>query len=456
MIQQHIHISNVGNSPAICFDTGLDPRSFARTKMSQCLIEQGFMVKPDGSHKIWRAAGVDEVNGLMRVWGPLFPGKRLDFILEEIDSPNHPKTQTALDALVCWIKAKMFLGETRSAINPGASIICNEDGVFFAPEHLSNRCLYMEGAKLDRYNCPDLIGINETAFCAGLMLYKILTGLHPYPSIDIYQDMREGIFLPIHLAIPNLNEKLSGLIKAALLLPVENKKTTKNGTAILNEILVLLESKETLFEKLPEEKTKKLEKERKSHLLKQNSYVKTKRFVLRNKYLLAGIGIFLSLVLFLVLGTRRTVITTEGMTPEEVIITYYTAFSELNDELMKACIQGADKSDINAAGIFHVIVKQREFYERTTEPILYPAQEWRDNGGELPSPSAFGVTDLEIEKLTRRWDGSEEEGEIVVFSVNYSLWAPTENYEIIRNDRLMLKRDRHGNWRIIEIERTER
>ncbi|MCL2442716.1 MAG: hypothetical protein FWD13_04540 [Treponema sp.] len=466
-MERNIHITNVENSPAVCFDTGLDPRSFARTKMSQCLIEQGFAVKPDGTRQIWKAAGVKEINGLMRVWGPMFSGKRLDIILEEIDSPapgsgeTNALYQNALQAVVYWIRAKMLMGETRTAINPGASFIHPKGGVFFAPEHLSNRCLFIEGSKLDRYNCPDLIGMDTTAFCAGIMLYKIFSGFHPYPSADIYQDMREGIFMPVHLAAPSLDKKLSELIHSALILPVVSKKTTKSGTDILSEMLEILMGKEgkitsisDLFCEIPAEKTTQVEKEKKRYQIKQSSFVKTRRFLVRNKYLVIGVAVGLLFILFAVISTARSIMlrpTTEGLTSFQVIEAYYNAFSSLDHVFMEACTQGsAGKRDINAAATYLAIVKQREAYEMTIEPIFYPASEWLEKGGELPSPRAFGVTDLIIKLI-----GGNEDAENVAYNADYNLWTPTEEYVIIRSDRLMLKRDRRGNWRIIEIMRTE-
>ncbi len=59
---QRIYLSNIEEKQAICFDTGLDPRSFARTKMSQSLIECGYIVYPDGSREVWKPSSVNEVN----------------------------------------------------------------------------------------------------------------------------------------------------------------------------------------------------------------------------------------------------------------------------------------------------------------------------------------------------------------------------------------------------------
>jgi len=464
-MEQRIHISEVDNKSALCFDTGLDQRSFARTKMSQTLINPGFLVNPDGSHEAWKITGVNEINGFMRVYGPYVPGKRLDLLIEEIDPSQSPDSkQEALEAVINWSKAKMFLGDTHSSINPGASFVSKEGNVFFAPEHISNRCLFIEGNEIDKYNCPDLIGMDTTAFCAGVMLYKILTGIHPYSSNDIFQDMREGIFLHVHLAAPGLNPQLSELIQAALMLPAKKKNkqntATKSGTDILAGILEILTGKDnkaasvsSLFDTLTSEKGKQFEKEKKIYLFNRNRLVKVKRYIINNKYLLIGIAVGLSFALFILFSTVINISnrpTTEGMSPETVITSYYDAFSSLNHQFMEACIKGADRSDINAATSYYVVLKQRQVYEGTQASSIIQARVWQEMGGKLPSPNVFGVTDLKIDHVS-----GDEDGGLIVFNVNYNLWSPFDNFAKHLNDILTLKQDKRKCWRIIEIIRTE-
>jgi len=463
---QRIYISEVNNKSVLCFDTGLDQRSFARTKMSQTLIDQGFLVNPDGTHEAWKVAGVDEINGFMRVFGPYVPGKRLDLLLEEIKSVSQSTDlkQEAMEAVINWSKAKMFLGDTRSAINPGASFVSKEGNVFFAPEHISNRCLYIEGIEIDKYNCPDLIGMDTTAFCAAVMFYKILAGNHPYSSNDIFQDMREGVFLDVHLAAPGINAQLSELIQAALMLPVKkkNKQNTviKSSIDILTGILEILTGKEnkavpvsSLFDTLSIEKEKQFEKEKKNYLFNRNKILKVKRYISNNKYLLMGIVGGIAFVLFILFSTIVNISnrpTTEGMTPDTVITAYYDAFSSLNHQFMEACIQGADRSDINAASSYYAVLKQRQAYEGSKASSIIQARVWKEMGGKLPSPNVFGVTDLKTDYV-----GGGEDSGLIVFRVDYYLWSPFDDFARHINDVLTLKQDKRKCWRIIEILRTE-
>jgi len=462
-MSQRIYVSELDGKAALCFDTGLDPRSFARTKMSQSLIDPGYIVNPDGTHDTWKITGVNEIDGFMRVFGPYVPGKRLDLLLEETSSSQSPDLkQETFEAIINWIKAKMFLGDTRSAINPGASFVSKEGNVFFAPEHISNRCLYIEGNEIDKYNCPDLVGINVTAFCAAVMLYKVLAGVHPYVSKDIFQDMREGVFFPIHLAAQGLNAQLAKLIQAALILPVEKKKNTitKSGIEIITGILEILSGKEnkavavsSLFETISAEKAKYFEKEKNKYLFKKNKLLIMIRYIKNNKYFLIGVIVGIAFTLFLLFNTVLSISsrpTTEGMSPDTVVASYYDAFSTLNHHFMEACIQGADRSDINAASGYYAVLKQRQAFEGTKASSFIQARVWQEMGGELPSPDVFGITDLKIDYI----GGEEDEGLIVLRAV-YNLWSPFDKFGKHLSDVLTLKRDKKNRWKIVELLRTE-
>jgi hypothetical protein len=433
----------------------------------------------------------------MRVWGAPFSGERLDLLLGAVNPPNQKTQQAttaeqaaaqqsaALQAVVYWIRAKLLIGETHSTLNPGAAFVSCSDGsenqkgsVFFAPESLSQRCLLVEGAGstaimrsgfseiqrdappvLDNYNCPDLKDTEAAAFCAGTMLYAVLAKAHPYPDmLNIYQDMREGVFVPTQLAIPGLDKQLCELINSALLLPVEKKRTTMSGAAILGNLLKILMNKEektaeasTLINPLPKEEELRISKEKTSFIKKQNIVVKSRRFYIRNKMAIIGVVVGLLFIVFVTASLAKTSQsrqTTAGMSPDTVINEYYEAFSTLNHQLMEACISGASKSDIDVAINFFVLTKVRQTYEPGGRPSIVSARVWKQIGGELPSPDAFGVTDLTI---TPR-GGNETEG-LVVFRADYLLWFPQEDAPSSRTDELTLKRIR-GNWRITEINRT--
>ncbi|MDR0502555.1 MAG: hypothetical protein LBH16_04460 [Treponema sp.] len=487
---QRIHLSELDGKPVICFETGLDPRSFARTKMGSCFAEPGYIVNPDGSNTQWKAVGVTDTAGLMTVWGPPFKGDRLDLLIEagRDSSPLaslQETLQNSLQSVVYWIRAKLLLGDTETALHPGAAFISNFDetsvtvsgasgrsdasggsesdypkgSVFFTPDNLSNRCLIAENDDPSCYVCPDLKGMDAAAFCAGAMLYKILNKTNPYPDLaTIYEDMREGVFLPPSLASPGLNANICELIQNALLLPVAKKRTSQSGVDILGSLLKILMNKEgravavsSLFYTLSAEETRQLEKEKKRYLKRLNFSVKTTRFAQSHKPVLAGAAIALIFVVFVavtMIRSRNEMPTTAGMDSATVILTYYESFSMLNHVFMEACINGADKSDIDTATNLFVINKVRAAHEVRSGSII-SARIWKENGGELPAPDVFGVTDLVITNTS----GSEDQ-DWIHYRADYILWYPNELNSSVRTDNLKLNRDKKKNWRITEIKRT--
>jgi len=472
----HIHISVVEGIKSICFDTGLDPRSFARTKMSQSLIEPGYYVFPDGSSRVWKSTSVNVFDGLMRVWGSSFSGERLDLIINEIFSSRRDTLyraaakQTALQAVTAWIRAKLLLGETHSALSPGAAFVsCNDaeteypkGSIFFCPDNLSQRCLFVEGAEPNYYYCPDLKGMEAVAFCAATMLYRILALTHPFPIVEtVYQDMREGVFLPPKLAVPGLDGKLCSLIQAALMLPVEIKGAGKSGTDILSGMLNILMDGEgdvvtisSLYRQAKPEEKKQIEKEKNFFLTRKKITVSVSRFVKRNKPFLIVGAIFLAIAVFItasILSSRNARPTTAGMFSDAVVFIYYEAFNTLDHILMEACLMGADKTDVNAVVHLYVTDKVRQANEYRTTSSYISARAWQQQGRDLPAPNVFGVTDL----FVRNVGGSERDG-IVFYRADYTLWHPHEPISYNRSDELTLKRDRRRNWRITEIRRTDR
>jgi hypothetical protein len=248
------------------------------------------------------------------------------------------------------------------------------------------------------------------------------------------------------------------------MLPVEKKNkqnnVSKSGIDILTNILEILTGKEnkavsvsSLFTSLSVDKMKQIENEKKIYRLKTNSIVKTKRYITNNKHFIIGAAIGIAFVLFVLFNTVINISsrpTTEGMSPDTVIVAYYDGFSSLNHQLMEACIQGADRTDINAAASFFAVLKQRQAYEGSNSMSIIQARVWKEAGGELPASNVFGVTDLKLE-----YHGGEEDEGLVLYRADYNLWSPFDDYARHRNDIMTLKKDRRKHWRIIEILRTE-
>jgi hypothetical protein len=472
---------------ALGFDTGLDSRAFAQAKCAQYLTEPGLIVFPDGRFESWRAAGVIEYGGgpnkkaSMVIHGPPLPGERLDLLL------NAGETD-ALWAVFFWIQARLAIGDQKIPVQPFAALIAVEDqadsypagSVFFAPEQLVKRCVLAEahdhaGTGSDRicggewYVHPDLEGKDASAFTAAAMLYRIFSGSPPFPAMDenlLHEDIREGNFLPAHLAAPGLNRELADMIQAAfgpgahqflhqLFEILNNAGAGSPGCAHLETA--------PFIRALSEEELKKAVEDRELFLKKKKITVKTRRFVIKNTALILGIGAVLLIGLLSarsIIKSRAELPTTRGMTSLEVIQSYYGAIGSLDHQMMDACtVKGAGKDDINMVSNFFVISKMREAYEQNRESQFLSAQEWKDSGAGPAASQVFGITDLEIEKISGSEDGEESH-----FNSSFIIWIPAagetpeEDADTMPQgysytDDLSLIRYK-GDWRISKIERT--
>ena len=479
---------------ALGFDTGLDSRAFAQARLAQFITEPGLIVLPGGTVETWKPSGVVEHGGTggpasMVIWGPSFNGERLDLLINDKARQNE-----ALAAVTRWIEARLLPGEQAVSPMPFAALIADNaaaDGgayppgtVFFAPENLAARCIQAEGTEVrvsggEQYVHPDLSGTEAAAFTAAAMLYRVLSGTPPFPAPNedlLHEDMREGNFPPVRFAAFGLDETLAGLIQSALGPAEKAGGGTQTGTALLGQFLEILKSAtdaSSLFHPLSAEERRGLAREKERFLKRKNIAVQTRRFVIRNAAIIAGCA----LAILIAVLTVRSVVksradrpSTTGMDSARVIQSYYGAFGELDHPLMEACLaKGVGKSDIDMVVNLFVIGKVRQAYEMRGKPPLISAPEWKESGaGPVESP-VFGVTDLEIERLS-----GGEDAEEIRYRAAYTLWLPQQQQDgeaaagtepaeetarlpegVQYTDTLTLVKHK-GNWRIAEINRAQR
>jgi hypothetical protein len=484
-MERQVFLFDVDDQKALGFDTGLDSRAFARAKFAQFITEPGFIVSLDGSNSsvnLWKAEGVVEYSGAeavtMVVWGPPFKGEHLDLLLHDND-----KKDEALTAIRCWIQAVLALGKKyRAPLWPCAALIGESQSseVFFAPKDIFINCLMNnESNKINnRYVHPDLNGMNAAAFTAATMLYQVFAGSPAFSAADeivLHEDMREGNFLPIRLAVPGLDDKLAALIQTALSQNMK-KGVFPNGQRLLEEFLAILrtDSLPSFFKRLSEADTLSIEKEKTQYLKTKTAEVNTRRFVKRNAAILLGsfAALLIAVLMAKSVTDSRSALNTAGMEPVQVIETYYNSFGELDYMRMEACvIKGVEKDDINMVMNLYIVSKIRQAYEQNLQPSIISAKDWLEAGGERVNVQVFGVTDLQITDSKYHIANSNE----VTYQVVYTLWVPGEAVDepetgqdamtnkrtveylppksTFRSDFVTLVQKK-GNWRISEIFRV--
>ncbi|MDR0400261.1 MAG: hypothetical protein LBH51_04895 [Treponema sp.] len=445
MVERILHLEIEGKK-RLGFDTGLSPQAFAQAKLAQFIIQEGFIVLPGGTIQRWQPGGVEERQGTMVVWGPDFDGERLDRLVAPAALETPEARRKALWALGRWIAAYPGGG----SLWPAGALVAppsTEGGpypagtVFFPPEGLRLRAVQAEGEEVwlnggESLVCRDLDGEAAASFTAGAMLYRILAAEKgaarldgkdappalPFPARNqdlLHQDMREGVFLPLRLAAPGLDPEAAGLVDQAL--AGLKGQPPRPPLAAFARILEK-PGGPTFFRELEGAEAEKLEEERRRFEKKRGLTVGTRRFVVRNSAILAGVLAALVFVLIIVnsmIVSRRNLPTTAGMDSLQVVETYYGAFGKMDHTLMEACVLNkAGKGDIDMVARYFVTSKVRQAYEYTTVAVI-DAKDWFDMGAPPTGLPIFGVTDLSIARTA----GHEDAGALN-YRVEYILWIP--------------------------------
>ena len=468
--------------PVLGFDTGLNARSFAQTKMSLFITQPGYIVQPDGKIETWQAQGVTEFaidsaalvgQKTMVIWGMPFPAEELSEVINHNDE--------ALDALRYWLSARMALeknlagGQESPFSGPAGAFIVTErqypsEGsyptgtVFFPPTRLLKRTLDADGVLLnaEQWIHPDLKGPEGISFCAGVMLYRIFCGTPPFTQDkedELRQDLREGVFIPPLLAAPGLDPEMAALISEAIS-PISGETKPRPRPEIINEFIGSPFSKEvsSWIKVLGEKEISEIRSEYKQYGKRKASAVKRKRFLARNTAIICvSFAALIVLLLFSrsMIRSRSELPTTRGMTALEVAAVYYKAFNTLDHTMMQSCVSGrAGREDIQMVTSLYVVSRVRQAYERGE--FFMPATEWIEAGRPETDKTVFGITDLSIEILA-------EDDRNAILEADYVLWTQTAQEEGINTAAFpvgMLIKDilylahKRNTWSIVEIERT--
>ncbi|MDR3336647.1 MAG: hypothetical protein LBT16_05530 [Treponema sp.] len=445
-------------------DTGLSAQAFAQAKMAQYITQAGCIVHPEtdkrpGAVELWRAGGVLERGApspTMVVWGPDFLGEPLDSLIAP--ARDSLAGGNALEALSAWIRSRAALPPECRACPPwpGAALLARsgrEDAppypagtVLFLPEAITRRLFDARGDEAwiggaERWVHPDLQGEEAEAFTAAALYYRILCGVPPFPSPDrdaLREDIREAIFIPPSLAAPGLNTETANLIGRALSPAVKlrdqklesapppgNEKGGRSSSPRPADFIRLIgetgKRKDLFFRPLGAEERAKLETEREQYRRKTEKTVKARRFIRRNRTALAAALAGAAIVILLVTSIFRNIAnqpTTRGLSPQEVVETYYNAFTALDHATMEACVTDkAGKDDISMATNIFVLSKVREAYE--IDAMVITPRKWLENGGGPTTKQVFGISDLDLFPL----DADDSDGKLS-FRTEYRFWTP--------------------------------
>lgn len=468
------------------FDTGLSLQAFARLRQINLLTERGYVVAPSGSVSPWTAGGTVEQNGTIVVWGPDFRGERLDRLVQGDQG-------RAIEALRWWMKGREALLNQAIPLPPpypAGAFISDDGSIFFPPPAIALRSLAAEGSNAPlegahRWVHPDKQGEEADVFTLAALLYRVFTGTEPFAGAsedECRENIRDGKYTPIALAVPQLRNELRFLIDRALeVLPQKSGRDEKNAGRPRLEAFIQALGKAELYVSLDATELEKVEQLRHNYEKKYEKTIARKRYLRKNKTVLTITLISLAIFILIaqsIIRDQASRPTTAGMTPLQVVQTYYGSFNTLDHQKMSACVRGkAGAMDIEAVMNLYVISKVRQAYERKNS-VLSP-EDWKTQGSPATDATVFGITDLSIIEDTSQGESAQKgasqkanagsPGTEAFFTVTYQLWHPADTAASAgssptapglplpvaekRRDRVQLEMD-NKQWHILRIDRT--
>ncbi len=426
-------------------DTGMSQAAFSKARLTDHLTERGIKAErtEDGDKESWTfskwsftGTKLPEKNVLLE--GSLFSGLPLsDFFGKDSKEKEH-----LAGARVCSaMEGAMAQGVKLPRIGAGGIFISADfERILFLPEGLfemASRCAPMElGNEAQAFYINKLLtGDAANSFTQSVIAYRLLIGELPFPENNEEkreEDIHDKNYIPIAHRIWGLDEELaqridqnlqrggivksggnkeekvshivnegadrkdeaSSLRRAGFSFPIASLYRelglTEQGNIAPDGNLIGVIHKSNISQ---EEFEHRSERELKSF----QSSLSKKRWIRRHRSLLTVMAVVLfalAIVVGICLETSRTRPTTQGLTENQTVELFYSAFNTMDVLSANASAKGKNASAvIDAMSAYFVTAKTRSSYQsgyKATSPA-----EWLsfNNGGEF---SMYGISQFFI------------------------------------------------------------
>ncbi len=465
--------------------TGLSSSQFANAKMGQYVTEPGSVFLPleNGEYKktelyfTGTQSTIFKEVEMISVEIANFTGRTLySYLFGAEDVSKKLEVIESLSKLVEWGFSQ---GLALQNCGPLGTVITDKNEIVLLPLNIYERSMYAQhhSATSEYFGCwtnGALDEVDSWRFTLASYAYTAITGKKAYPelvsekrAVDYYDnnytpleycvsvDTQEGkdlvSIIDYNLSLtkksyqiikPLKNSSTSKRIKDKVL--STERKNSKNSKVLPLSLDVKLEM---LDNATLESTTERL-------LLKKRKKITQTRFIRKNatKILVAvGLIAIVGIIVGSIIHIQRNKPTTEGMTPVEVVETFYNSVSKLDGTVVMSCGENsAIKEYSNLSSSVLVTAKMKESYESAVE-ITTPG-EWLNFDDPVPVP-VFGFTNLDID-TKGAWRDNPAEGDKIDFIVTYyMIYSATEGYYEINlgEDALTLEYGKKY-WQITDFE----
>ena len=310
-----------------------------------------------------------------------------------------------------------------------------------------------------RLNHPDLAAAERFGVTLAILGYRAVTGVYPFPAAredDLRNQMRRLDVVPARLRMPGSDPELSALMDRALRPERQQRRPT------LDEWAAALERVTHEPEPQPADAdvAAVLQTQARELEAKYEQTFRRRVFLQRNLrtiVVVAVITLAVGGILGSIVANQFQPRSTRGLSPRQVVETFYTSMGALDHTTMEDAVIGdAGKGLINEAVNLFVISRVTQGYEGRSN--IVSAGEWVAAGKpELPAGiGLYGASDLEIV--------AEQGAPQPVFRVSYLMWRPggedgtgargALQRGVPTSERVFLRQDK-GDWVIFEFREIE-
>ena len=442
------------NGPEGCrtgIATNLSSRVFRSVDIGKLQSGNGWILDSRGGMTPWKIEGMLEDQGKIIFYGPRVKGKTA--APENLDQED----------LILLGRTVILAGEKNLPVEGfftrGWYIMEDSRVLLFPPELMDfirkNQAEAVKQSCWYPYNHPEKHGTEGLCFSLAALTYRVLTKESPYRSSgeEIAQEIRTQPVIPPRYKAPGLKKEFSDFLEK-ILDPREEPPKLNAWSSYLNNW-----EKEGLFLPLKEDEKAAIEKELEELQAIREAKIRIKGFWHRKNTVILTAVLAASVIAGFLIGPVKAALAppeTMGMSPREVVETYYDCFSTLDQDLMEDCIDkrtGAE--DLKEITNFFVTSRVRQGYEGSTG--LVSAEQWEQQGRPLPEPgvTVYGVTNRRISLLDENR-----------YQICYEKWypgVPDENKEDLHSsyprgyrirDIAVLEKQKKGNWMITGLNRS--
>ncbi|MBN2531627.1 MAG: hypothetical protein JXB88_01980 [Spirochaetales bacterium] len=468
------HKINYKGETFLGIPTGITSKSFSLTKIITIKNRPGWIVRGDSIEE-WKIAGFCQYEEETFLYGPFAEGRSLEELLTmEIYEflPFFYSLVSSVSVLANYLRdeysknhpdqeAPLFRILTHSVF------FLNDGGILFLPPDIMKELMELRPLEdkirfFSVCNHPDRMGEKNLSFSIGVFLYRVMTGNFPFLSEnlkDLHHMIRE-------LSIPSPRIVRPGLKKEVLQLMSDSLDKSSPDIPLLktweNSVKTWID--EGIEQEISEEERRIVKETEKQKKEKADKLFQFKVFLNTNLAKIAIISIVVIIIGFTAGFTIKNIFfrtrVTDGLSPYEVIQTYFNSINSLDYSTLSDCvIKDAGKSELQVVVNLYVLTRQMVAYG---DPVPFiSAKEWDKKGRPalaLYTPM-YGMIDI---KTQQKRDEPEP-----IFLVSYEKWyTETENtnqeitggtinyYGSAITEQFYLKKERNA-WVIYRIEELE-